>query len=122
MEVNLLELSQGAGDLSAIVVLGPEDPIDTNFSNNRASAIVSSSKRAEFIERLYTNILGRPSDEDGMLLWLDAIQTQSAATVARAFLNSAEFQNRNLADSAFVDILYRTLFGREAIRAVRPFG
>ena len=114
MEVNLLELSQGAGDLSAIVVLGPEDPIDTNFANNRASVIVASSKRAEFIERLYTNILGRPSDEDGMLVWLDAIQTQSAATVVRAFLNSAEFQNRNLADSAFVDLLYRTLFGREA--------
>ena len=121
IEVNLLDLSPGAGDLSASVVLGPEDPIDANFSNNTASVLISTSKRAEFIERLYTNILGRPSDAGGMEQWLNLIQTQSAATVARGFLGSAEFKQRNLSDSAFVDILYRTLFDREPDEGGRAF-
>ncbi|MEL0137036.1 MAG: DUF4214 domain-containing protein, partial [Halieaceae bacterium] len=66
-----------------------------------------------FVERFYTNILGRPSDPDGLAAWLNVINTQSAAAVAQGFLNSAEFLNKNLDDSAFVDILYRTLFDRE---------
>ena len=65
-----------------------------------------------FVERFYTNILGRPSDEAGLNAWLDVIQTQSASAVAQGFLNSAEFKNKNLDDAAFVDTLYRTLFDR----------
>ena len=66
-----------------------------------------------FIERFYTNILGRPSDPAGLNAWLNVITTQSAAAVAQGFLSSAEFLNKNLDDSAFIDILYRTLFDRE---------
>ena len=66
-----------------------------------------------FVERFYTNILGRPSDEGGMNNWLNVINTQSASTVALGFLNSVEFKNKGLDDAAFVDILYRTLFDRE---------
>ena len=66
-----------------------------------------------FIERFYTNILGRPSDQAGLNAWLDVINTQSSAAVARGFLGSAEFLAKNLDDAAFVDILYRTLFDRE---------
>ena len=78
-----------------------------------ATVAVSSAAATNFIERFYTNILGRPSDEGGLQNWLNVIQTQSAAAVALGFLNSAEFLNKNLDDRAFVDILYQTLFDRE---------
>ena len=78
-----------------------------------ATLVASSASATAFVERLYTNILGRPSDPDGLAAWLNVINTQSAAAVAQGFLNSAEFLNKNLDDSAFVDILYRTLFDRE---------
>ena len=78
-----------------------------------ATLVISSASATAFVERFYTNILGRPSDPDGLAAWLNVINTQSAAAVAQGFLNSAEFLNKNLDDSAFVDILYRTLFDRE---------
>ena len=65
-----------------------------------------------FVERFYTNILGRPSDEAGLDAWLNVIQSQSASAVALGFLNSTEFKNKGLDDAAFVDTLYRTLFDR----------
>jgi hypothetical protein len=76
-------------------------------STNGEDALVTS-----FIERFYTNILGRPSDEGGLEAWRNVINTQSASAVALGFLNSAEFKNKGLDDAAFVDILYRTLFDR----------
>ena len=75
--------------------------------------LASGGGASAFIERFYTNILGRPSDEGGLNAWLDVINTQSSAAVARGFLGSAEFLAKNLDDAAFVDILYRTLFDRE---------
>ena len=75
--------------------------------------LASGGGASAFIERFYTNILGRPSDEGGLNAWLDVINTQSSATVAQGFLGSAEFLAKNLDDAAFVDILYRTLFDRE---------
>jgi hypothetical protein len=78
-----------------------------------AELALSSTSATAFIERFYSNILGRASDPDGLAAWLNVINTQSAAAVAQGFLNSAEFLNKNLDDSAFVDILYRTLFDRE---------
>lgn len=74
--------------------------------------IERSAQMSAFVERFYTNILGRPSDQGGLKAWLNMIQTQSASAVALGFLNSSEFLNKNLDDAAFVDILYRTLFDR----------
>jgi hypothetical protein len=70
------------------------------------------STPTSFIERFYVNVLGRPSDEAGLIAWLDIINTQSASAVALGFLNSTEFKNKGLDDVAFVDILYRSFFDR----------
>lgn len=73
----------------------------------------SSSSATAFIERFYTNILGRSSDPAGLAAWQNLIQTQSAAQVALGFFKSAEFAALGLNDDAFVRILYSTLFNRE---------
>lgn len=48
---------------------------------------------SSFVEQLYTRILGRESDAAGQAYWIQAIDSgaASAAEVARAFLDSAEF-------------------------------
>lgn len=69
-----------------------------------------------FIERLYTIALGRPSDPNGKKMWIDAVyyQDKTGADIAKGFLFSDEFQNKNLSNSDFLDILYRTFFNRPA--------
>ncbi|MBP5491406.1 MAG: DUF4214 domain-containing protein [Clostridiales bacterium] len=71
----------------------------------------------EFVERLYTVALGRPSEQDGKAYWCDQVVNKgfTGADCARFFLLDApEFMNRNLPDDQFVEVLYQTFFGRES--------
>ncbi|MCR5617231.1 MAG: DUF4214 domain-containing protein [Clostridiales bacterium] len=68
-----------------------------------------------FVERLYDYVLGRPSEPGGIDYWTDELYCfrQTGAQVAIGFIDSPEFKGRNKTESEFVDILYRTFFGRE---------
>jgi hypothetical protein len=70
----------------------------------------------EFIKRFYQNILNRSADQEGMSFWLKQMQSTSGASVALGFFKSDEYLRLQLNDSEFIDILYSTLFGREADR------
>ena len=70
---------------------------------------------ADFIERLYTVALDRPSDASGKAYWVREITNgnKTGADCARGFLvDTPEFQNRGLNDDKFVETLYQTFFGR----------
>ncbi|NOQ64830.1 MAG: DUF4214 domain-containing protein [Methyloprofundus sp.] len=67
-----------------------------------------------FIKRLYLNILGRPADSGGLAHWVLVLQESSATNVAFGFFNSAEFKGLTLSHAEFVNIIYRTVLGREA--------
>ena len=69
-----------------------------------------------FVERFYTNVLERGSDEAGLQNWSSKLEnsTQTADDIANGFFHSTEFINKNTTNSEFVDITYRTLLGREA--------
>ena len=43
----------------------------------------------------------------------------NGAQIAEAFFFSAEFTDKNVSDEAYVDLLYRTILGREADAAGR---
>ncbi len=73
-----------------------------------------------FIARLYTKMLGRGYDENGLEYWCKKYHTQEntieeIATVG--FLHSQELQNLNLSDEEFVKRMYRTFLNREAEEA-----
>ena len=78
-----------------------------------------TTEQTAFIERFYQNIMNRTADSGGMNTWLNVIQTQSATKVALGFFKSQEFLNKNLPNEQFVDILYSTLFDRQADSAGR---
>ncbi len=65
-----------------------------------------------FVERLYTNVLGRPSDASGLTNWVNVLQTSNASDVAKSFFNSQEFLNANYSDTAYVQKLYSTFLDR----------
>ena len=68
----------------------------------------------QIIESLYVNALGRKSDFEGKNYWVNMILSGEADidTVVRGFLNSAEFEARDLSDDAFIMVLYRVMFNR----------
>jgi len=70
----------------------------------------------EFVERLYTEALGRESEEAGKQYWTEEITSGrwTGGDVGRYFLLGEEFTNRNLSIEDFVETLYKTFFGRES--------
>ncbi len=69
---------------------------------------------AEFVERLYSVALGRPSDPAGKADWINRVMTQgyTGADVAKGFLFSPEFLGMDMSNDQFVEVLYKTFFDR----------
>ncbi|MBO4635886.1 MAG: DUF4214 domain-containing protein, partial [Clostridiales bacterium] len=91
----------------------PATPTQSTSANTPYS---TGSGVSGFVERLYTVALGRSSDPVGQQQWVNTITSgqNTGADVARGFLYSPEFINKNCTNEEFVRILYRTFFGREA--------
>ena len=69
----------------------------------------------KFTTRLYKNILGRNPDDDGLNYWTLKLQNGfTGCELIEGFFYSNEFKNKTLTDEQYVDIMYRTLLGREA--------
>ena len=71
-----------------------------------------------FVSRLYTKMLGRSFDADGLNAWCTTILAEpTKATLLNVsltgFMHSPEFEGKDLNDEAFVKVLYRTFLGRE---------
>lgn len=71
-----------------------------------------------FVSRLYTKMLGRTYDVDGLNNWCATILANPSKTnvlnvALNGFMHSREFLNKNLSDIEFVKVLYRTFLGRE---------
>lgn len=73
----------------------------------------------DFVKRLYTNILQREADPSGLKAWTDVLKSgkEQGAKVAQGFIESPEFQKRNISNAQYLEILYRTFFDREADKA-----
>ena len=69
-----------------------------------------------FISRLYTKALGRTYDVDGLNYWCNGLvgkQYTAAQIATTQFFHSKEFKQKNLGDSDYVKVLYRTFLDRE---------
>ena len=73
---------------------------------------------ADFVDRLYTTLLGRASEAKGKAEWVaDLKNGRTAADVASGFVLSEELKEKNLSNGEFVDRMYRTFLDREADEA-----
>ena len=68
-----------------------------------------------FVDRFYHTILERSPDAGGLNDWTERLQSGifAGSDVARGFIFSQEFTNRDTTNEAFVTILYRSFFNRE---------
>lgn len=67
-----------------------------------------------FVERMYTIVLGRTAEEDGLSYWTNELLSQSidGAGLAQGFIISDEFAARGLQEDGYINILYYTFFDR----------
>ncbi len=79
-------------------------------------ALPDLQKLSAFVERLYTLVLGREADENGLESWSNALITHesSGVDVGFGFVFSDECKDRSLSNEEFVNMLYLTFMNREA--------
>ena len=70
----------------------------------------------QFVIRLYQNVLNRSYDPAGLDAWTQKLVSKenTGAQVAEGFVYSKELKERNLSNSAYVDMLYVTFLDRKA--------
>lgn len=69
-----------------------------------------------FVTRFYEYLLERHPDPEGLAAWSDNLRTgrENGVNVGYGFVQSVEFQKRNLSDEDYIKVLYRAFFDREA--------
>ena len=72
-----------------------------------------------YVSRLYTKMQGREFDIGGLNYWCNIIlKKPTKATLVQVavdgFMHSTEFKSKNLSDTEFVKVMYRTFLDREA--------
>jgi hypothetical protein len=94
----------------------PTESLSANARSARQQFNSPTISVDAFVKRMYLNALNRAAEPAGVNYWSDLATTRlkSGAEIASGFFTSAEFINRGLSDSIFLDTLYRTLFDRLA--------
>lgn len=68
----------------------------------------------EFITQLYSSILGRKPDAEGLEYWKNRMRSGStAADLVVGFFDSQEMNNRNLSDAEYLQYAYTAILGRK---------
>lgn len=89
----------------------------------KADGIAINSGIGQFAERLYTEVLGRAGEEEGMEYWANEIATGSSTPkdAAMRFFTSDEYLAKNTTNEAYLEALYRTFMGRDSDEAGMNF-
>jgi len=80
----------------------------------RYQYIGSNTNVEQFVARFYKEILGRDADPAGLNYWTDRLVTGTfaAADIAKGFIASGEFIDKDPDNLAYVTILYKAFFNR----------
>jgi len=80
-----------------------------------APTLAQQENISNYIIRLYEKALGRAAEQEGKTYYLQEIISGNVTPTqaAKNFIFSPEFQNKNLSDTDYVKVLYRTFMGRE---------
>ncbi len=73
-----------------------------------------------FVARCYSTVLGREFDPDGLEAWCKVIieeENTPKEVAANGFFFSGEFQEKEMTDTEYLQILYKTFFNRDADEA-----
>ena len=98
--------------LAVIIALGCVTPVNAALGANGNS----KNNRDAFLIRCYDVVFDREPDEDGWNYWMRQIITDqiTGTTLAKKFLSSDEYVNKNVSDEQYIADLYELFLGREA--------
>ena len=96
------------------VTTAPEATVTPEVTAAPETKVLTSQQ--EFISLMYTNALGRDYDEEGLAYWTESVAngTVNASDLARAFLCSPEFLEKDMKNDEFIDQVYNIALGRGA--------
>ena len=85
-------------------------------SINLEKNIDKKNQVTQFVYRFYNTCMGRCPDSEGLQYWVDALSEQhsSVKEVVYFFIHSEEITQKNLSNEAYLEILYKSFFGRES--------
>ncbi|MBR2822376.1 MAG: DUF4214 domain-containing protein [Clostridia bacterium] len=109
------ETSPAEGE--AVIPEGSEEiPSDGPEGNEPAPANPEEGKIWDFVRHCYAAVLGREADEAGLNDYTRQIASgeKTPEQIARDFVFSAEFQNKQLGHEEIIRVLYRAYLYREA--------
>ncbi len=77
---------------------------------------VSNPGVVQFVNRLYSLVMGRAADKDGLYIWVLSltVKAETAESAAKFFFNSDEYALKNTDDATYVTDLYAVFMNREA--------
>lgn len=86
-----------------------------NSSVSAAEELQQTDGTTEFVERLYSVVLGRKPDSVGLEKWVNQLKNgkKTAAEVVYGFVFSPEYTSRKETNDEYIKMLYATLFDRE---------
>lgn len=126
---NNLRFRLAAFAVSAAVALGTVSPAAiygaAEIPDEAVAAAVADSESKvaieDFVTRLYMNFFGRNPDRTGFPKWVNLLADGqvTGVEVILGFYESREFQSKTLSDEEFINIVYRTVFGRDVDRRGR---
>ena len=95
-------------------VLAPVDSAAHNYTKTHKNVKFCSTKARDFVERCYTEMLMRGSDEPGLLHWCKQLAdgTLKGGSLVKGFADSVEFTGRNLSNADQVKIMYKVMLDR----------
>lgn len=91
-------------------------PVYNNMPSNGEynPGVVENPTSEEFIRQIYSVILEREPDEEGLKYWMNQLKAgETAADVVGDFFNSREMKNKNLSNKDYLKYAYRAILGRE---------
>ncbi|MCR5593294.1 MAG: DUF4214 domain-containing protein [Saccharofermentans sp.] len=85
------------------------------FAGNSVNAQTREEYVGGFVERMYTMVLGRESEEEGYNYWVERILSgdTTGASCAYGFFMSREYTESGATDEQYVRTLYAVMLGRE---------
>lgn len=106
--------------LSGFVNSNEFDSLCTSYGIARGYMMPETGKPinpgiGRFAERLYTKVLGREGEKEGVEYWSIMIATGACTPqqAAASMFASAEYQNKKTSNVQYIETLYRTFMGRE---------
>ena len=109
-------VKETVNNVTRVEITNASDTVNEQLGTAVQAIYINEEKAKEFIGRCYRVILGREASQEELDSWIGQMinGSKTADQIARGFLFSGEFKDKNVSNEELVKILYRVYMNREA--------